>query len=247
MAPPRPTAPTGVVRPQPPSTPSRRPVSRSRGGRRGAHRPPRLPARTGQRGDRLVRQRRRQQQRRGRAQQPARHRREPLRRRPRRPGRHLRRRLQQPPDPALRLEGNWVSAWGLDVTGRDEDQTVSFEEFAADDTFTLGNLPGSCSSSTTDPIIYTGSAASGRENMQEALEAKCGANNFTLSSGPAQPARRIQRGLRRNGRADDDLHHGKRLRQLLDHGRAQRRRRHRLRLRGLHRSVDLQGRRPRRL
>ena len=68
-----------------------------------------------------------------------------------------------------------------------ETQKVHFGGFNSGNTYTLGNLPGSCSSSSTDPITYTGSAASVRTNMQEALEAKCGAGNFSLASGPANP------------------------------------------------------------
>jgi hypothetical protein len=68
-----------------------------------------------------------------------------------------------------------------------ETQKVHFESYNAGNTYTLGNLPGSCSSSSTDPITFTGSAATVRSNMQAALEAKCGAGNFSLASGPANP------------------------------------------------------------
>jgi WD40-like Beta Propeller Repeat len=68
-----------------------------------------------------------------------------------------------------------------------ETQKVHFESYNAGNTYTLGNLPGSCSSSSTDPITYTGSAGTVRSNMQAALEAKCGAGNFSLASGPANP------------------------------------------------------------
>ncbi len=84
-------------------------------------------------------------------------------------------------------EGDLCKAGVGGATGTNESQTVHFAGFFANDTFTLGNLPGSCSSSSTEPITFTGSAASGRENLQAALEEKCGAGNFSLTSGPLNP------------------------------------------------------------
>jgi hypothetical protein len=64
--------------------------------------------------------------------------------------------------------------------GRNESQTVSFTSFANGNTFTLTCPNGE----TTAEITWNSSAEVVRANMQAALEAKCGAGNFNLSSGP---------------------------------------------------------------
>ncbi len=64
--------------------------------------------------------------------------------------------------------------------GRNESQTVSFSSFANGNMFTLTCPNGE----TTGEIAWNNSAEVIRNNMQAALEAKCGAGNFTLGSGP---------------------------------------------------------------
>ena len=64
---------------------------------------------------------------------------------------------------------------------RQRGQKVNFGGFQTGDTFTLGGLPGSCSASTTDAIAYSDVAATLRASMQAALEAKCGAGNFSVT------------------------------------------------------------------
>ena len=68
-----------------------------------------------------------------------------------------------------------------------ERQGITFAGFANGDTFTLGNLPAHCSGASTDPIVNAGSNEKGegvtRENILEALEAKCGTHSFSLNKG----------------------------------------------------------------
>ena len=75
-------------------------------------------------------------------------------------------------------------------TSLNESQTVHLSGsfgggFVTGDTFKLGNLPASCSSSTTDPIPFVAENGSTTPaNMKAALEAKCGAGSFALGNGP---------------------------------------------------------------
>ena len=64
-----------------------------------------------------------------------------------------------------------------------ERQQVSFEGFATGDTFTIGNLPAACESSSTEAIEYSGGALTREPRMQAALEDKCGPRSFIVSSG----------------------------------------------------------------
>jgi hypothetical protein len=57
-----------------------------------------------------------------------------------------------------------------------EQQAAAFSGMATGDTFTLGNLPASCSDSTTAEITYNLTSGTRNNNIKAALEAKCGVN-----------------------------------------------------------------------
>ncbi len=63
-----------------------------------------------------------------------------------------------------------------------EGQRVSFAGFANGDTFTIGNLPASCSAASTAPIEYVKTNSlppnAFRDGVRNALDAKCGADSF---------------------------------------------------------------------
>ena len=61
-----------------------------------------------------------------------------------------------------------------------ERQQVSFEGFGAGGLFRLGNLPAACSATQTGPIAYATGLA-GKEKIQAALDAVCGAGGFAVS------------------------------------------------------------------
>ncbi len=69
-----------------------------------------------------------------------------------------------------------------------ETQKVHFDGFADGNTFTLGNLPGpTCSPTTTAAITWDSNPTNLQNNMKAALEARCGAGNFSIASGPTNP------------------------------------------------------------
>ena len=62
----------------------------------------------------------------------------------------------------------------------DEEQQATFEGLSAASSFTLGNLPASCSASSTAPIAYA-TGPTGGQSIQAALEDSCGAGSFSVS------------------------------------------------------------------
>ena len=81
-----------------------------------------------------------------------------------------------------------------------ERQQVDFEGFVTGDTFTIGNLPAACESSTTEPIEYGGGGITRNLRMTEALEDACGAGSVATS--PWVGADRVESHLcRRPGRS----------------------------------------------
>jgi Divergent InlB B-repeat domain len=72
--------------------------------------------------------------------------------------------------------------------GGNEKQRVPLSGFTEGDTFSLGNLPASCSSSTTGAISYSSTSATTFENMLNALGAVCGGTaNFKVSGNLSEP------------------------------------------------------------
>ena len=72
-----------------------------------------------------------------------------------------------------------------------ERQEVSFEGFADGDTFTIGNLPAACESSTTDAIEYGGGGITRNQRMQGALVKACGAGSFIVTAAGSPTASKV--------------------------------------------------------